>query len=87
MCENPHTYGKAFNITNGDYWRMNTFWPEIAKYFGMEAQVAEKPFSIQEFINDKKDLWNQMMEKYNLEKYPLEALGTWKFMEGVLTVN
>jgi nucleoside-diphosphate-sugar epimerase len=76
--------GQAFNIHNGDYVRMKQVWPKVAEYFGMEAKVADKPFSVQEFMKDKDDQWNKVVAKYNLRKQSLKDLATWDFFDFTL---
>jgi hypothetical protein len=75
---------EAFNISNGDYYRMEHLWPKIADYFGMEAKLAEKPTTIHDIMNGKEDVWDKIVSKYNLKKYKFEHLGTWDFMHQVL---
>jgi nucleoside-diphosphate-sugar epimerase len=75
---------EAFNISNGDYFRMSQLWPKIAAYFGMEAKLADKPTSVHDLMKDKGQVWDSLVSKYGLQKYRLEDLGTWDFMHQTL---
>jgi len=75
------TANEIFNITNGDYYSMETLWPKIAKFFGMEYQVAKKPFKVAETMRDKEEVWNRIVQKHNLTKTPLKNLVTWEYMD------
>lgn len=82
---NPHNKNQAFNVTNGDLYRMRTLWYKIADYFGMEVEVThDKSFNMRQFMQDKKEVWGRIVEKNSLKNYDLDSLGTWDFMENML---
>lgn len=63
--ESDKAANEIFNITNGDIFVWNNVWPVIAESLNM--QIGEhRPVSLQEFMQDKKELWNVIREKYNL---------------------
>jgi len=76
---------EAFNIANGDYYRMKNLWPKLAKYFGMEAKLADKPTTVHEVMKGKEEVWDKVVQKYNLKKYRMQDLATWDFMHATLS--
>jgi len=76
---------EAFNIHNGDYYRMENLWPEIAQYFGMEAKLADKPTTVHEIMKGKDEIWDQVVKKHNLKQYKLQDLVTWDFFHQTLS--
>jgi nucleoside-diphosphate-sugar epimerase len=77
----PITANEIFNISNGDYYTPQTLWPKLADYFGMPFKLAEKPFKAAESMKDKEDVWNRVVQKYNLKKVPYKNLVNWEFMD------
>jgi nucleoside-diphosphate-sugar epimerase len=48
---NPQNKNQAFNVTNGDLYRMEQLWTGIANYFGMEVQVThDRTFNLKNFM-------------------------------------
>jgi nucleoside-diphosphate-sugar epimerase len=79
---NPQNKNQAFNITNGDLYRMEQLWHAIANYFGMEVQVThDTNFNLNNFMNEHKEVWDRVVTKNGLHKHDLNSLGTWDFME------
>jgi nucleoside-diphosphate-sugar epimerase len=79
---NPQNKNQAFNVTNGDLYRMEQLWRAIADYFGMEVQVThDTNFNLKNFMNEHKEVWDRIVAKNGLEKHDLNSLGTWDFME------
>lgn len=75
---------KAFNITNGDLFRWNELWPKLAKYFGLEvAPPLQMP--LQTVMADKSDLWQEIQNKYLLEKHAYTTLSSWVFGDFVFS--
>ncbi|KAA3439751.1 SDR family oxidoreductase [Rufibacter hautae] len=68
---------EAFNVVNGEYFRWNKLWKQLAQYFGVEAIGYEgsiQPLEV-ELANDG-PLWQQIAEKYNLAEPNLERLAS-----------
>jgi nucleoside-diphosphate-sugar epimerase len=79
---NPQNKNQAFNVTNGDLYRMEQLWTGIANYFGMEVQVThDTTFNLKNFMNENKEVWDRIVTKNGLEKHHINSLGTWDFME------
>lgn len=80
----PAGTNNAFNITNGDLFRWNEMWPEIARFFNMEvAPPLQMP--LQTVMADKAPLWQQMQEKYNLKKHDYAQVSSWGFADFVFS--
>ena len=79
---NGQCANQAFNITNGDLFRWNEFWPRIARYFGMES-APPLQMSLQMVMADKGPLWKRMQEKYKLSMHSYEELSSWTFGDAV----
>lgn len=80
----PEAANQAFNINNGDLFRWNDLWPEIAAYFGLAVAPA-LPVSLQVVMQDKEALWKNMQDKYGLEKYSYGELSSWPFGDFVFS--
>lgn len=69
---------EIFNITNGDYFRWQHMWPRIAKMFDMEiADPVPTPLKV--YMQDKEDLWIQIVREYDLQRTPYSQLVSWAF--------
>ncbi|MDJ1467637.1 SDR family oxidoreductase [Xanthocytophaga flava] len=75
---------QAFNINNGDLFRWNEMWPEIARYFQLEI-APPLPMSLSVIMADKECLWNKMVEKYDLEPHPYQEVSSWGFGDFVFS--
>ncbi len=74
----PKAGNEAFNITNGDYFRWETLWPQFAEAFGMDY-APPAPIRLGEFMADKGPLWDGMVGKYGLMKLRMEEAANWAF--------
>lgn len=81
---NVQCANQAFNISNGDLFRWSDLWPKIAAYFDIPLAVP-LPMQLQTVMTDKKVLWENMQEKYNLKKYSYETLSGWGFGDFVFS--
>ncbi len=69
---------EIFNITNGDYFRWQHMWPRIAKMLGMEiADPVPTPLAV--YMQDKEELWNQIVRQHDLQRIPYSQLVSWNF--------
>jgi nucleoside-diphosphate-sugar epimerase len=75
---------QAFNINNGDLFRWSELWPKIARYFEMEV-APPLPMSLVEVMADKEPLWNDMVEKYGLERHSYGEVSSWGFGDAVFS--
>jgi nucleoside-diphosphate-sugar epimerase len=75
---------QAFNINNGDLFRWNEMWPEIARYFELEV-APPLPMSLDVIMSDKAALWEQMKTRYQLKDVSYEAVSSWRFADFVFS--
>ncbi len=75
---NPSAREEIFNITNGDVFRWENLWPQIARAFGMEA-AHPVPFRLAEYMADKGPLWDEIVRKHGLRPIPYEQVASWGF--------
>jgi len=78
-------HNEAFNLNNGDYYRMEQLWPKIANYFGMEAKLADKPTTVYDLMKGKEEVWDRVVQKHNLKQHKMQDLVTWDFFHGTLS--
>jgi len=77
---------EIFNVTNGDIFRWSQLWPRFAEYFGVE--YAEPiTFPLHEYMEDKAELWQQMVAKYDLKNNTLAELAQWPFGDFIFNVE
>lgn len=80
----PQNKNQAFNVTNGDLYRMEQLWHHIADYFGLEVEVThDTNFKLSKFMDENKETWNRIVTRHGLKRYDVHSLGTWDFMEAM----
>lgn len=73
----PNARNEAFNTANGDVFRWNRLWGEIAEYF--EIEVGEYPDaynSLEERMKGMAPEWDKLIEKHGLQPIPLDRLAS-----------
>ena len=80
----PSAANEAFNITNGDFTRWRYLWPRIAAFFGMEVGPVQS-VHLQTVMADKEPVWAEICEKYQLHRYTIDDLATWRFIDYAFT--
>lgn len=78
VAVNKDCHNDIFNITNGDIFRWKHMWPELGAYFGVDV-CEPQTFSLTEYMADKGELWQEIVEKHNLAGYKYEKLVRWEF--------
>lgn len=73
--------GEIFNVTNGDNFRWQHVWPEIASVFDMEV-APPQPMQLVEQMADKGALWQDMVVRHGLRSISWERLAAWAFVDG-----
>jgi nucleoside-diphosphate-sugar epimerase len=76
----PAATNEAFNITNGDYTRWHHLWPRIAEFFDMEVGPVQT-VHLQTVMADKEPVWAEICEQYQLHRYTIDDLATWRFLD------
>jgi nucleoside-diphosphate-sugar epimerase len=73
--------GETFNVTNGDNFRWQHLWPDIASVFEMET-APPQPMSLQEQMADKAGVWDEIVAEHNLVALTLDQAVSWPFVDG-----
>ncbi len=82
----PSARDEIFNVINGDHFRWQHLWPDLAGFFDMPS-APPQPLSLQEQMSDKEPVWDRIVEKYNLRRTPYPAIASWPFVDGWLNTN
>jgi nucleoside-diphosphate-sugar epimerase len=82
----PQNANEAFNISNGDSFRLSQFWAKVAEYFNMEWRVQEG-FSFKDFIKENEHNWEKIQKKYGLEEHSLAEFGDFGFFDVTLNFD
>lgn len=86
VSEEESTANEIFNITNGDVFRWSQLWPKIGEFLGVDT-ASPQPFSLQEYLSGKTELWNTIVTKYNLQPYSLDEMVQWGFGDFIFNVE
>jgi nucleoside-diphosphate-sugar epimerase len=70
--------GEAFNVTNGDVFRWERMWGDIANHLGLET-ASPVPLTLGRHMADKGPLWQQLAHNANLVEADLVRLVGWGF--------
>lgn len=70
--------GEAYNVTNGDLFRWEQLFPAFARDFGMEL-ASPLPLPLSQFMADKRDVWQRIVQKHGLHPYAYETIAAWGF--------
>lgn len=68
---------QAFNVANGDVFRWNWLWPQLADWFGLEARGFDGTIHpLEAAIGADATLWRAIAASYNLKEPTLERLAS-----------
>ncbi|MET0636940.1 MAG: SDR family oxidoreductase [Chitinophagaceae bacterium] len=71
----PRAHNEAFNIVNGDVFRWKWLWKEIAAWFDIKPVGYDGTIRpLASHLDDRADLWNEIVAKYHLKKHTLGQL-------------
>jgi len=70
--------GEAFNVTNGDTFRWERMWSDVARHLGLET-AAPVPLTLARHMADKGPLWRTLAERQGLAAADLDQLVGWGF--------
>jgi nucleoside-diphosphate-sugar epimerase len=70
--------GEAFNVTNGDVFRWERMWDDVARHLGMET-ASPVPLTLASHMADKAPLWRTLAERHGLAEPDLGRLVGWGF--------
>ena len=76
----PSAEGEIFNVTNGDNFRWQHLWPDIAAAFEMET-APPQPMSLQAQMADKGGVWDQIVAEHQLAPLTLDQAVSWPFAD------
>jgi nucleoside-diphosphate-sugar epimerase len=70
--------GEAFNVTNGDVFRWERMWEDVAEHFGMSI-ASPVPLTLARHMADKGPIWREIAEKQGLLESDVTKLVGWGF--------
>jgi nucleoside-diphosphate-sugar epimerase len=70
--------GEAFNVTNGDVFRWERMWGDVAQQLGLET-ASPVPLTLATHMADKRPLWREIASRHGLVEPDLEKLVGWSF--------
>lgn len=70
--------GEAFNVTNGDVFRWERMWEDVARHLGLEI-APPVPLTLARHMPDKGPLWREIAEWRGLVEPDLAQLVGWGF--------
>jgi nucleoside-diphosphate-sugar epimerase len=70
--------GEAFNVTNGDVFRWERMWNDVARHLAMET-ASPVPLTLESHMADKGTLWRTLAERHGLAEPDLGRLVGWGF--------
>jgi nucleoside-diphosphate-sugar epimerase len=73
---------EIFNVLNGDLFRWEHLWADIARAFDM-AVSAPQPMSLQEQMADKRPAWDALVRRHQLQPVAYDEIAAWAFADGV----
>jgi hypothetical protein len=84
MSTDPGCANEAFNVTNGDLFRWENVWPDIAHYFGMRSGPV-RTVSLASLMAGKAPVWRDIVAAHQLEDRPYDSMALWSYGDGVFT--
>jgi nucleoside-diphosphate-sugar epimerase len=85
-AEEPGCRNEVLNITNGDYFRWKNLWPVFADFFGMSL-AEPQTISLVETMSDKTHLWDDIVSRHGLRRYPYSDVAHWGFGDVVFGIT
>lgn len=82
----PNAAGAVFNVTNGDNFRWQHLWGDIADVFAMPT-AAPQPMSLTEQMADKAPQWERLVHQHGLVDTDYAAVSAWPFADAVLATD
>ena len=77
---------EIFNVTNGDNFRWQHLWSEIAEFFDMPTATPQ-PMLLSEQMSDKASIWERIVKKNKLQATPWTEIAAWPFLDGWLNTD
>jgi nucleoside-diphosphate-sugar epimerase len=70
--------GEAFNVTNGDVFRWERMWEDVARHLDLDA-APPVPLKLAQHMADKGPVWKRIAERHGLVQPDLSKLVGWPF--------
>ena len=70
---NPVAHGETYNLTNGEVFSWRDMWPALATTLGVDIGPDE-PIDMAAYMADREPLWQQIVERHNLQPIALPDL-------------
>jgi nucleoside-diphosphate-sugar epimerase len=80
----PRCANQVFNINNGDLFRWNELWPQLARFFELDV-APPLPLPLSVVMADKESLWQAMVTKYGLATHTYQEVSCWGFADFVFS--
>jgi hypothetical protein len=80
IATTPVCANEAFNVTNGDAFRWERLWPQVARLFGMSCGVV-RPLKLAHWMRDKGPLWEAITRRHGLTATTIDAVADWPFAD------
>lgn len=77
---------QAHNVTNGDVFRWNLIWPQLAAHFGMRPGDV-RPVCLETFMRDKEPVWQRVVRRHGLASSRLDDVAAWAYADFVFGLN
>lgn len=74
----PAARNNAFNIVNGEVFRWNWMWPQLAKYLGVPgAEYPGHAQPLEQQMADMEPVWERIVARHGLQRNPLGSVASW----------
>lgn len=74
----PGIGGEAFNVTNGDVFRWERMWQDVAEHLG-QPTAPPVPLNLTTHMADKQAVWERLAERHGLIENDLTKVVGWGF--------
>lgn len=78
--------GEAFNVTNGDVFRWERMWEDVARHYAMDV-ATPVPLTLARHMADKEPLWRNLAARERLVEPTLGRLVGWSFGDFVFNAE
>lgn len=77
---------EAFNVTNGDYFRWENLWPQIADFFRIPLGYPQ-PMALTKAMADKGKQWDALVRKHRLRRNDFKTMVVWPYVDYALSLG
>ena len=78
----PQAANQAFNVTNGDVFRWQHLWPQLAAHFGVRCGEP-RALKLGIWMADKAPIWQRIVARHGLVPSKLADVAVWEFADFV----